>query len=103
MAFILIYVTHADEQAAQDLVKHLVKERKIACGNCFSMKSMYWWQTAIENENEWVSILKTIPENWLICQKRIEELHPYEVPCIIKIEAEANEKYEEWIRESVGK
>ena len=69
----------------------------VACANIFPIKSMYWWNGTIENEQEYVSIIKTTPENWEISQKEISEIHPYEVPCIIKIEVEANKEYEKWI------
>jgi len=55
----------------------------------------------IESDNEYVSILKTIPENWERLKNMIEEIHPYDVPCIMKIQAEANEAYEHWIQNSV--
>ena len=101
MAFIIIYVTHASEEAATKLSNQLLKEKMIACANTFPMHSAYWWKDAITQDAEWVSILKTTTSRWNIVQKRVEDLHPYEVPCIMKIEVEANEAYEEWIREAV--
>ena len=101
MSFIIIYITHKNEASAKTIVDQLVNEKLVACGNLFPIQSAYWWQGAVQNENEWVSIVKTIPEFWEKVKSKVEEIHPYEVPCIMKIEAEANEKYEKWIRESV--
>jgi len=53
----------------------------------------------IDSANEIVSILKTKKENWKVVKEEIEKLHPYDVPCIMKIEVEANESYENWIQE----
>lgn len=102
MAFCLIYVTHENEEKARALSDRIVEEKLAACANLFPITSAYWWQEKIARESEWVSILKTIPEHWLAIQQRIAELHPYEVPCIMRIDVQANEAYEEWIRESVS-
>lgn len=102
MPFSLIYVTHESEEKARALSDQVVREKLAACANLFPIRAAYWWQGAVANEDEWVSLLKTTPENWLAIQSRIEELHPYEVPCIIRIDVEANEAYEKWIRESVS-
>jgi len=101
MGFIIIYITHENEAAAKKITDQLVEEKLVACGNLFPIQSAYWWKSAIQNEKEWVSIVKTIPELWDKVKSKVEEIHPYEVPCIMKLKAEANEKYEAWIRESV--
>jgi periplasmic divalent cation tolerance protein len=97
MSFIIIYTTHPSKENAQKLANHLLQKKMVACANIFPIKSMYWYNGTIENEQEYVSIIKTTPENWEISQKEISEIHPYEVPCIIKIEVEANKEYEKWI------
>jgi periplasmic divalent cation tolerance protein len=97
MSFIIIYTTHPSKENAQNLANHLLQKKMVACANIFPIKSMYWYNGTIENEQEYVSIIKTTPENWEISQKEISEIHPYEVPCIIKIEVEANKEYEKWI------
>ena len=102
MAFCLVYVTHENEDHAKRLSDMIVGEKLAACANLFPITSAYWWKQEVTRENEWVSILKTIPEHWLTIQQRISELHPYEVPCIMRIDVQANEAYESWIRESVA-
>lgn len=97
MSFIIIYITHESESAAQTLTNTLLEQKLIACANTFPMTSAYWWQGAIQNDAEWVSIVKTKTALWEIVRDKIEALHPYEVPCIMKIEAEANDAYEKWI------
>ncbi len=98
MGFIIVYVTHPDRMTAEKISKSLVEEKVIACSNTLSIKSCYWWQSAIQNEEEIVTILKTKKENWEKLKARVAELHPYEVPCIMKLEVEANQEYEDWIR-----
>lgn len=99
MGFIALYITHADEASAKKLTDVLIAEKAIACANLLPIESAYWWQGAVVREGEVVTIVKSRPENWLYLQRRITELHPYDVPCIVKFEVEANAAYEKWIFE----
>ena len=101
MSFIVVYITHATEKVATKVSNYLIEQKFVACANIFPIKSGYWWKDVIQSENEWVSIVKTTTENWIPLKNEVEKIHPYEVPCIMKIEVEANESYEKWIRESV--
>jgi periplasmic divalent cation tolerance protein len=95
----IVYVTHPDMRCAKRISEELVSEKLAACSNILPIKSIYWWEGIIQSEGEVVSILKTIPENWEKLKTKIEAVHPYDVPCIIKIEVEANTAYETWVRE----
>ena len=51
----------------------------------------------IIKENETVSLIKFDKTKIEEVEKRIKELHPYEVPCIMRIPADANIEFEKWI------
>lgn len=102
MSFCILYITHPDEKTAQDISRQLLEKRLIACANIFPIDSMYRWSGEIQVEKEWVSVLKTIPENLKVLQTAIENLHPYTIPCIIHWQATANEAYENWIRQETS-
>jgi len=97
--FLIVYVTHPDEECAKQISDVIVSARLAACSNVLPIDSMYWWEGSIQSEGEIVTLFKTIPENWEKLMKKINDIHPYEVPCIIKIEVEANEAYEDWVQE----
>lgn len=99
MKFIIIYVTHKNPEEAKKVGDYLLKKRLIACVNYFPIQSAYWWKGKIENSKEIVSLLKTKKENWLKVKKEVQKIHPYETPCIMKLEVEANEDYAKWIKE----
>jgi len=101
MSFSIIYTTHESEAAAKKICDQLLNQKLIACANSFPITSAYWWQGAIQQEGEWVSIVKTTNELWDTLRTTIEKIHPYDVPCIMKINAEANEAYEQWISKCV--
>jgi len=99
----LIYITHETEAEAQRISKQLLEARLVACANIFPVQSAYWWQGALENGSEWVSIVKTTSEKWEAVQEAVLREHPYTTPCILKIEGTANEAYAKWIREEVDR
>lgn len=97
MPFILVYVTHPNQETAEKIASILLEKRLVACANFFPITSAYWWQGKIDTTEEVVTLLKTRKENWQVLQEEVRKLHPYETPCIMKMETSANEDYEKWI------
>ena len=98
---ILIYITCKDEDEAVKISKHLLNKRLIACSNMHPIRSMYWWNSKIQDEKEFVIIAKTLEKNHEKIKEEVKKIHSYDVPCILKIDAEANEDYEEWLKKEV--
>ncbi len=94
---ITIYVTHANEEEAEKVTSHLLNKHLIACANFFPIKSTYWWKGALETNDEIVTLLKTREENYEQVKQEVLSIHPYETPCILKLDAQANESYAQWI------
>jgi periplasmic divalent cation tolerance protein len=97
MAYLTFYVTHPDEATARRVAGELLERRLIACANVFPVTSAYWWQGAVQQEGEWASLLKTRPALETAVEAVILELHPYEVPCVMRMEVRANAQFEAWI------
>lgn len=97
MAFIVVYVTHKNLSEAKKVAEHLLKKRLIACVNYLPIGSSFWWKGKIDHSKEIVTLLKTKKENWAKIKAEIKKIHPYETPCIMKIDVEANEDYESWV------
>tara|TARA_B100000945_G_scaffold199502_1_gene160382 strand:- start:1148 stop:1450 length:303 start_codon:yes stop_codon:yes gene_type:complete len=95
----LLYVTHANENDAEVLCKSLLNEKLISCANFFPVNSIYNWENKLIKENETVSLIKFEKSKIDEVENRIKELHPYEVPCIMRIPANANIEYEKWVNE----
>jgi periplasmic divalent cation tolerance protein len=98
MPFIIVYTTHASSADAKRISAAMIERRLAACANVFPMESMYTWLGNLAHAAEWVSILKTSAARWDELRTAIEESHPYETPCIMKIDVSANEAYEKWIK-----
>lgn len=97
MAIIIIYVTYPNIDEAKNIVNTLIEKKMISCANFFPVKSSFWWKKKVDNSNEIVSIIKTKKENWKKVKTEIEKMHSYDTPCIMKIEVEANEDFEDWV------
>jgi len=55
------------------------------------------WTGKIQEVDESIAFLKTRKDNWKKVRDELQKIHPYEVPCIIRIDVEANEDYESWV------
>lgn len=103
MALVLVYVTNPSLVVARRITRHLLKKKLIACANLFpaSIYSMYLWKGKLAQGKEYLCILKTSQGKFKQVKAEIEKMHPYEVPCIIKIQASANKAFEKWVKESI--
>ncbi len=98
---IILYVTCKDEAEAKNMGQTLVENKLVACANFFPIKSVYKWKGNIENDNEFVLLLKTTEDKAEEAKKQVKKLHTYEVPCILKIPIEANEEYYGWVKKQI--
>ena len=101
MNSIFIYITNPNLKEAKKVAKHLLENKLIACANIFPSKSIYRWEGKIVQEKEYILLVKTTEEKYEKVKSEVEKVHSYEIPCIIKIPAEANKKYLSWIKNEV--
>lgn len=92
----LVYITCKDQKEAKKISLYLLKKRLIACANIFPIKSMYWWNNKIVDDNENVIIAKTNNKNFKKLVSEVRKIHSYEIPCVLKINTVANKDYERW-------
>jgi len=101
MNFIFIYITNPTKKETRKIARHLLKKKLIACANIFPINSLYWWKSEIADKKEFVLIAKTIKGNFEKVKKEVEKIHPYVIPCIIRIPVSSNEKYYNWLAEVI--
>jgi len=99
MPFLTVYITHPDKDSAYRIGQLLVSKRLAACANIFPIESIYEWKGHLEQESEWVSLVKTRESLYEELRALVEKEHPYELPCIMAQKVFANEAYEHWIEE----
>ncbi len=104
MGFILVYTTCGSEEEAERISEVLVERELVACANIFSssVKSVYEWQGSVEKEDETALLLKTREERWKELKRVVKQVHSYDTPAIIKLEAESEKEFSEWVREKTS-
>lgn len=98
MSLVIFYVTFKDIFEAKRVCGFLLEDKLIACANFFEIDNMYSWEEKIVSEKEIIGFLKTTKKNSKKVESEIKKMHEYETPCIIKIDANANKDYENWIK-----
>jgi periplasmic divalent cation tolerance protein len=82
----------------------LVEERLAACVNVLApMMSTYRWKGSIEQDREQQLVIKTARPSVPALEARLRELHPYDLPEFLVLEATASAAYFAWIDENVGR
>ncbi len=98
---LLCYCTCPDAASAQRIAETLVTERLAACVNQLpGIRSTYRWQEAVHTDNEELLLIKTTDTRLAALERRLLELHPYEVPELIAVPvAQGHEAYLDWVRQ----
>ena len=101
---LIVFSSFASEEDAARVVRALLEERLIACGNLLpGARSLYRWQGEMKDEREVVVLMKTRKQDWAVLQSRLHELHPYDTPeCIAVRVAAGAPRYMAWLEESLA-
>ena len=98
----LVYIPCPSTEVAEKIARTLLQEKLIGCANLIpGMKSLYWWEEKIEASSECILLLKTMesPDAKEKIFKRVTELHPYDVPCIMSFTPDqVNASYLSWLQ-----
>ncbi len=96
-----VYMTCESVKQAEDIGTVLVERRLAACVNILpGMRSMYWWEGAVERAEEVVLIAKTRDELVDELTEAVKAVHDYDVPCVVALPMTGgNPDFLSWIRE----
>lgn len=99
ISFLYIPVGSAVEATA--LGNLATKEQLAACANVFPVQSIFMWEGVMQQEPEFILVLKTMPYKKKALRELLESNHSYETPCILSWDAEVNEAYGAWVDRQV--
>lgn len=101
---LMVFVTVPGLKDGNRISKGILISRLAACVNIIpGVRSMYWWEGKIARANEAMLVVKTTRNQYRRLERKILELHPYEVPEIIAIPLVAGSpQYIEWIKREVA-
>jgi len=101
---VVVLVTCGSAQEARRIARAVVGQELAACVNILDarVQSIYRWKGRVESAREFLLVMKTSRRRLAALQKKIEELHSYDVPEIIALPIVAgSRKYLAWIADSV--
>lgn len=82
----VVLMTAPSQDVAKELVRRLVEEKLVACGNIVpGLLSIYRWDGEVQEDAEVLVILKTHAGTLSELERRAPELHPYEVPELLAL------------------
>jgi len=101
MEKLLVLTNCPDETVANAIALAVVEEKLAACVNILPrVQSIYRWQGAVESASEIPLLIKSTATCYPALEKRIAELHPYDVPEIIALPiAQGLPAYLNWLAE----
>jgi periplasmic divalent cation tolerance protein len=83
---IVVLVTAGSEDEGARIVRTLVEERLVACGNLVGpIRSIYRWEGAVEDTAEWLLVLKARAADFAAVEARVRTLHGYSVPEVLAL------------------
>lgn len=104
VACVQVQVVVASPDAAEALVRSLLDERLIACGQVLGpMTSRYRWRGAVEEAEEWLVVCKTTDARAPDVTSRAAAATGYEVPEVMVTPVlGGHEPYLAWVEAEVG-
>ncbi|MBL7070721.1 MAG: divalent cation tolerance protein CutA [Candidatus Omnitrophica bacterium] len=101
--YIVVFVTCGSKKEATVIAKKLLSEKLIACANITTdVKSLFWWKGKLDSARESLITMKTLKVNFSKVEKRVRQLHSYEVAEIIAVPIISGSRdYLKWIKGSV--
>ena len=101
---VLVLTTLGADGDPEALARTLVEEQLAACVNVLPvMTSVYRWKGTVEQEPERQLVIKTSASRVAALEARLRELHPYDLPEFIVLEASASDAYANWVQESLSR
>ncbi len=103
--YTLIYITTSGVSESKKIARKLLEEKLVACTNIIpEIESLYLWKGEIAEDKESLLIAKTKSDKVMYLIERVEEIHSYDVPCILQIQVKTGSKnYLDWMKKELEK
>jgi periplasmic divalent cation tolerance protein len=100
----LILVMAGAKREAETIARSLVEEKLAACVNIVRpVRSIYRWRGRVEDAREYMLMFKTRATLYSAVERRVLQLHSYEVPEIIALTPTAgSRRYLDWLVDSAN-
>ena len=103
MSALLAQTCCGSEEEARTIARAAVGARLAACAHVERIASVYRWQGAVREADEWRVWLKTTAASWERLAALIAARHSYDEPALIAVPiAHGAPSYLAWIEENAG-
>lgn len=102
---LVVLSTAPDVETARRIADTILEERLAACANIIpEIQSLFHWQGAVQREPESLTLYKTTRAALPALERRVGELHPYEVPEVIACPVRGGRTdYLSWVASSISR
>jgi periplasmic divalent cation tolerance protein len=101
--YLLVLSTCPDRESARRIAKALVEARMAACVNLVeNLTSVYEWEGQVQEDAEFLLLIKTRRDRFETLRDEVLRLHPYELPELIAVAVDTGlPAYLSWIDRSL--
>ena len=101
--YIQVFTTTGKREDARKIAREVVEKRLAACAQVLGpVASTFRWKDNIDEDEEWLLIMKTRKDLYEEVEKLVNGVHPYEVPEILALQVVAgNRSYLDWLEKEV--
>ena len=93
----LVLTTEGDRERASELAETLIDLSIAACVTMQEIRSLYRWEGEVVEDAEVQLVIKTDVATVPSVRATIDELHSYDLPEIVVLDAMASAEYARWV------
>ena len=97
--FCLVMTSVGDEPQAKKIAQLLLKDRLAACIQILPIQSHYIWKDELQEDQEYLLLIKARQSDWQAIEAAIRQIHSYEIAEILKLDlAAGHAPYLAWMQ-----
>lgn len=96
---LVVFTTTPNKEEAEDLARKLVEQKLAGCVQIVpQITSFYQWEGKVQKDEEYLLLIKTLPEKFAGLEAFIMANHSYAAPEIAAIDAgKVSSDYQNWL------
>jgi periplasmic divalent cation tolerance protein len=99
---VIMYLTCAHKNEAHSIAKALLEKKLIACARHSPVRSSYWWDGAINNNDEILVMMESIEEKFDAIVTVLNEMHSYDQYVLTAVTVSRTTLgVEKWLKDSL--
>ncbi len=97
--YVIVLITTASKQEAENMTQHLLKERLIACANIIGpVSSLFHWSGKTKKAEEYLIFVKSRKNLFKKLAETVKAMHSYDVPEILALPiVDGSKEYLDWL------